>query len=204
MRFAVILLLTLFSLSVAQISFSARGKNENHILYTWDGLDYDIYQQDVGTIGYREVALGADTCFLYMEADEDTYDHLEVWLEWTADSHNGNFAATKTSRNVAIYWLQSLVYTARTVTAGNKLPIANFNSAGGVVDYIYRTLTPDSTSYANKRLIANLSGRLGETTGRVGPFWIDANDAADSTGSGFLMITADTVAVDWRAIVIPR
>lgn len=200
---SILILLLLATVAFGQLGWSARGKNENRILYTWPGLDYDVYQENAGMAGYREVALGADTLFLYLEASATTNDHLEVWLEFTGDPHLAN-TAVKKARNIAIYWLQSLAYTARTATTGNKLPVSNMNSEGDNIGYIYRTLTPDSTSYANKRMIANISGLMGASTGRLGPFWIDATAAADSTGSGFLLITADTVGVSWRALVIPR
>ena len=180
------------------------AKNENNIRYFWDGLDFEVYSSNAGIGGYRETALGADTLFLAFLPSSATYTHAEVYVQFTADAANGNYAATKTTRNVAIYWLQSLAYSALTSTAGNKLTLADLNSEGGATEYAYRTITPDSTSYANKVMIANISGRTGATTGILGPFWIDADAATDSTGAGFVMITADTVGVSWTALIIPR
>jgi hypothetical protein len=201
MRYIVILIL----IAATVLAVDPIGKNENNILYTWAGVDFEVYQQNAGIAGYRETALGADTLMVAFDISSATYDHAELWIEFTADAANGNYATVKTARNVAIYYLPSLAYTARTVTAGNRLNFANMNTiVSSVFAYAYRTITPDSTSYANKRLIDNIAGRTGGRTGVIGPFWIDATLPADSTGAGFIMITADTVGVSWRALIIPR
>ena len=182
------------------------GKNENDITYFWNGFDFEVYQANMGIGGYREVVEGADTVAVAFDLSSATYTHGELYIEFTADAAGGNYAATKTTRNVAIYWLPSLTYTARTITAGtHKLPLSDMNSTTvGTVEYAYRTITPDSTSYANKVMIDNLSGRTGDCSGVIGPFWIDAEAAADSTCAGFVIITADTVGVSWQALLIPR
>lgn len=180
-----------------------RWNSETGIQYQDDALNYDVSQSNAGIGGYRETALGADTLFVAFDPSSATYERLEVWITFTGDPHTGN-RDVKKARNIAIYWLQSLAYTARTVTAGNKLSLPDLNSEGGVTEYAYRTITPDSTSYANKVMIANVSGLLGASTGRLGPFYVDANAAADSTCSGFVLITADTVGVSWQCLVIPR
>ena len=180
------------------------GNNDNNILYIWNGLTFEVQESNAGIGGYRETALGADTVFVAFDLSSATYTHGDVYIQFTAAAANGNYAATKTTRNVAIYWLQTLAYSARTITAGNKLSLADMNSEGGVTEYAYRTITPDSTSYANKIMLDNISGRTGATTGVLGPFRIDADLAADSTCAGFVLITADTVGVSWRALLIPR
>jgi len=197
-------LITLLMVAAVCLAVDPIGKNENNIQYAWDGLDYEVYQENAGIGGYRETAVGADTVYVAFDLSSATYTHGELWIQFTADAASGNFAATKTTRNVAIYWMQALAYSARTDTAGNKLSLADMNSEGGTTEYAYRTITPDSTSFANKVMIDNLSGRTGATTGMIGPFWVDADLAADSTGAGFMMITADTVGITWRALLIPR
>lgn len=204
MRLILTVLLVAAMVMAVPLPGRERLNNENEIMYTWPGLDYEVYSSNAGIGGYRETAEGDDTLFVAFLPSSATYTHLEVWIEFVADAANGNYAATKTTRNIAIYWLQSLTYSALTATAGNKLSLADLNSEGGTTEYAYRTVTPDSASYANKVMIGNISGRTGATTGLMGPFWIDANAAADSTGSGFVLITADTVGVSWRALVIPR
>jgi hypothetical protein len=192
---------------IVSLSFAVDpiAKNDNNIQYFWNGLDFEVYSANCGIGGYRETALGADTLFVAFDLSSATYTHGELYIEFTADAANGNYAATKTTRNVAIYWLPEFTYTARTATAGNKLPLSDMNSTTvGTVEYAYRTITPDSTSYANKVMIDNLSGRTGESSGVIGPFWIDAEAATDSTGAGFVIITADTVGVSWQALLIPR
>jgi hypothetical protein len=179
------------------------GKNENNILYSWPGLDFEVYQANAGIGGYRETAAGADTVFVAFDLSSATYDHGELYIQFTADRADG-LAGEGTVRNVAIYWLQALAYSARTVTAGNKLSLVDMNTEGGTTEYAYRTITPDSASYANKVMIDNIAGEYGESTGVIGPFWIDADAAADSTCAGFVMITADTVGVSWRALLISR
>jgi len=196
-------LMTLLMVATVALAVVPIGKNENNILYTWGGLDFEVYQENAGIGGYRETAVGADTVFVAFDLSSATYDHGELWIEFTADRANG-LAGEGTVRNVAIYFLQSLAYSARTVTAGNKLSLVDMNTEGGTTEYAYRTITPDSTSYANKVMIDNIAGEFGESTGVIGPFWIDADAAADSTCAGFVMITADTVGVSWRALLIPR
>ena len=204
MRYAMAALLVLAAMASAQWSGPAPiGNNENNILYIWDGLTYEVENSNAGIGGYRETALGADTVFVAFDPSSATYDYMDVWIKFTADVSLGATDGL-VARNVAIYWLQSLAYSARTVTAGNKLSLPDLNSEGGVTEYAYRTITPDSTSYANKVMIANIAGVHGETTGVIGPFRVDANAAADSTCSGFALITADTVGVSWQALVIPR
>ena len=199
MRYLAVLLI------VVAVSFAVDpiGKNENNIQYAWDGLDYEVYQENAGIGGYRETAVGADTVYVAFDLSSATYSHGELWIQFTADKSLG-VSTEKTVRNVAIYWLQALAYSARTDTAGNKLTLADMNSEGGATEYAYRTITPDSTSLANKVMLDNLSGAAGATTGMIGPFWVDADLAADSTGAGFMMITADTVGITWRALLIPR
>lgn len=204
MRYGIAALLMLAVLAMGQWAGpSPIGKNENNILYTWDGIDYEVYQSNAGIGGYREAAVGADTLFVAFDLSSATYDHGELYIEFRADASLGDHTLLN-ERDVDIYWLQSLAYSARTVTAGNKLPLADMNSEGGTTEYAYRTITPDSTSYANKVLIDVICGRTGGSTGVMGPFWIDADAAADSTCAGFVMITADTVGVTWRALLIPR
>lgn len=180
-----------------------RACNANWIQYSMPWLDWEVYNSNAGLGGYREAALGADTLFVGFDLSSATYDHGEVYIEFKADNHLGN-PAVADARPVAIYWLQSIVYSARTATAGHKLSLVDMNSEGGITEYAYRTFTPDSASYANKVMIDNLSGLLGQSTGVIGPFWVDANAAADSTMSGFVVITADTVGVSWRALLVPR
>lgn len=201
MRYAIAALLMLAVLAMGA-PWDTYATDDN-ILMVEDGLLWDVQQSNAGIGGYRETAVGADTVFVAFDPSSATYDHAEVYIEFTADRANG-LAGEGTVRNVAVYWLQSLAYSARTVTAGNKLSLVDLNSEGGVTEYAYRTITPDSTSYANKVMIANIAGENGESTGVLGPFWIDANAAADSTCSGFVLITADTVGVSWQALIIPR
>jgi hypothetical protein len=199
----VLMLALVASASAQWYGTAPRAFNENNIQLFWDGVGYEVEQSNAGIGGYRETALGADTLFVAFDPSSATYERMEVWIEFIADPHTANVAVKK-ARNIAVYWLQSLAYSARTVTAGNKLSLPDLNSEGGVTEYAYRTITPDSTSYANKVLIANISGLMGARTGRLGPFFVDANAAADSTCSGFVLVTADTVGVSWQVLVIPR
>ncbi len=203
MRYLMVLIL------VAAVAFATdpRGKNENNALYIWAGIDFDVYQSDVGIAAYRNVAEGADTAYVYVELDTDDYTHGELYIEFTADAATGNYAAVKSARNVAIYWVPSMLYSARS----DSTIIGNMNNedyltgvAADSLGFIYTTITSDSTSLTNKTLIGNLSGRLGQSTGVMGPFWIDATTLTDTTGAGFAIITADTVGISWRALLIPR
>lgn len=181
------------------------GETDNEGLFF--ARDWESFQSENGVLitgGYRETALGADTCFVAFDFSSATFTHGEVWIEFRADASTGNFATVKKARNVSIYWLKRIAYSARTITAGNRLVLANMNSGDAGYAYAYRTFTPDSACYANKAMLDNLSGRTGATTGVIGPFWIDATLPADSLMSGFLMVTADTCGISWRAIVIPR
>ena len=199
MRYLMVLILV----AAVAMAVDPIGKNGVNSLYTTDWIDFMVQEENAGIGGYREVAVGADTVFVAFDLTNVTYDHAELYIEFTADVSLGATDGL-VARNVAIYWLQSLAYSARTVTAGNKLPLACLNSSGGTTEYAYRTITPDSTSYANKVMLDNISGVHGESTGVIGPFWIDATLAADSTCSGFVLVTADTVGVSWRALLIPR
>lgn len=181
----------------------ARVNNENNVQYAGPGWLYEAKLGNLGIGAYRETAVGADTVLVAFDISSATYTNADLWIEFTADVSLGATDGL-VARNVAIYWMKSMAYSARTVTAGNKLTLDNMNSGEDAVEYAYRTATPDSTSYANKILIDNISGTHGESTGLLGPFWIDGVAAADSNMAGFLMITADTVGVSWKAYIVPR
>lgn len=196
MKLAIIAVLVLAVLASAQFWRGVQpiGKNENNIQYFWDGIDYDIYQDLVGSAAYTTTVNGADTLFAWVDFSSATYDHTEMW--WTFGATGD---ATDEDMIVKVYRNPSTTFSAR--TAANAVTLSNENSGGSGLGTVYYTVTPDSASYANKVLWGCiLPGGTFETS----EYWYDATSATDSTGFGVIIITNDSCEVFWQTLQIPR
>lgn len=188
MRYLAIMLI------VVAVSFAVDpiGKNENNILYGWDGYDYEVYQENVGLFSITESVNGADSVGVWFDVATGTYDHYEVliWASVTGD-------ATDEDMTAQINFYPAGEYA--TTTAGDTLNWVNMNSDGdvfGTVRYTITTVTGDT--YQIGGLVP------GETFSSPAMFWLDGTAATDSTGYIFEVITSDSCEVTITGLAIPR
>lgn len=192
MRYLMVLIL------VVAVAFAIDpiAKNENNIEYVWDGIDYDVYQDDVGFASYTSTVNGAATViYAWLDWSSTTYDHVELYLSAaiTGDATNEDMKAV-------LYLYPSMACS--TWTVADTINFTNANIAGSDLGVMRYTVLPDAASIAAKIAIATLVP--GERYIVPLPFWYDGSATGDSTGTGFSIAPNDSCEVTYTIIAIPR
>ena len=172
------------------------GNQENNILYSWDGMTWEVEQNNIGFASISESVNGADSVAVWFDVNTSTYDYWDVYV---MASITGD--ATDEDMNAELRWYDNATYAA--ATAADTLNWTGFNS--GDTDYgkLYYTVETDSAGRANSDLITMLLPgerffcpihfRCDETT-----------SATDSTGYFFEVVASDSCEVNITLISIPR
>ena len=192
MRYAIAALLMLAVLASAQWAGPAPiGKEENSILYTWDGWDREVYQDNVGMFSVSESVNGADSVAVYFDVLSSTYDHYECyfWVSMTGDATDEDMTG-----HVNIYPEGGYA----TATAADTLNWVNLHDSGDAFGKVYYTITTDGTAYQVGRLVP------GETWQTPCVIWVDGTVATDSTGFVIEAIVSDSCEVNITGLAIPR
>ncbi len=178
---------------VAAVAFAVDpiGKNENNVLYSWPGINYDVYQDDVGIFSVTESVNGADSVAIWFDVLTGTYDHYEViiWASVTGDATDEDMTAHVNFYPAGIY---------ATGTAADTLNWVNMNSGGSVFGKVRYTITTSGTAYQIAGLVP------GESYESPAYFWLDGTASTDSLGYIFEVVTSDSCEVTITGLAIPR
>ena len=133
------LIITLLMVVAVCIAVDPIGKNENNILYGWDGWDFEVYQENVGMFSVSESVNGADSVAIYFDVLSSTYDHYECYF-WATLTDENLDATSTLSGHVNVYPAGDYA----SATAADTLNWVNLNSEGSVFGKIYYTITTGS------------------------------------------------------------
>ena len=169
------------------------GKNENNILYSWDGWDYEVYQDNAGMFSVSESVNGADSVAVYFDVLTGTYDHYECMF-WVSLVDENLDATSTLSGHVNIYPEGGYA----TATAADTLNWVNLHDSGDAFGKVYYTITTDGTAYQVGSLVP------GQTWEAPCVIWVDGTAATDSTGFVIEAVVSDSCMVNITGFAIPR
>ena len=184
-------LMTLLMVATVALAVVPIGKNENNILYGWDGWDFEVYQDNAGMFSVSESVNGADSVAVYFDVNSTTYDHYECyfWVSMTGDATDEDMTG-----HVNIY--PEGGYTS--ATAADTLNWVNLHDSGDAFGKVYYTITTDGTAYQVGGLVP------GETWESPCVIWVDGTASTDSTGFVIEAIVSDSCEVNITGFAIPR
>lgn len=189
-------LMVLILVAAVAIAVDPIGKNENNILYGWNGFDYTVYRERAGLCSYTAtVNGGSSTIYGWLDWSSTTYDHVELYIEAaiTGDATDEDMKAT-------LYWYPAM--TCSTWTVADTLNFVNLNDDGSDMGTLRYTVVPDAASIAARHAIATLVP--GERYILQMPIWYNCSATGDSTGTGFGIAPNDSCEVTYTIMAIPR
>ena len=195
MRYAVTALLMLAVLANAQWAGpSPIGKNENNILYTWDGLDFELQLGNVGYASYTTTTNATtDTVkVLYMTEAED---HAEVWLRFSAQNQR--------TANAGIMYatvMFSPILERTAITAADTVSVRSLTTGALLDGPINRTFTIKASENTTLSQIGMFTP---EQPLVIGPLRATPSGETD-VGFGFYILPVDSMFITWEMLTIPR
>ena len=192
------LVAVLLFLAVVALAVDPIAKNENNILYEWDGLWYEIYQGNLFVVSVTESMNGVDSMAIWWDVDIGTYKWFEIWA-WASMTEDNTAGDEQADAIISFY--PYMDYTSS--TEANRLVPQSFNAGEtGVGSFLYTLTSTDSTSGAREFQVGTLLP--GETL-FLGRFITDATASfTDSLGYALEALTSDSGEVTFTLWICPR
>jgi hypothetical protein len=195
MRYALIALLMLAVLASGQFwrGVAPIGKNESNILYSWDGMDYELQEGNVGYASYTTTTSATtDTVKVLLRT---AGDHAEIWLRLSAQNRKAG--------NAGIMYATVLYNPAMqraAVTAADTVSIRSLTTGALMDNPINRTFT---VAAAKNTTLSQIGMFAPGDPLTIGPLRA-LPSANDSIGWGFLVVPNDSLIVTWEILHIQR